>query len=797
MELILINILRFFKDRHLLIVLLTTVHQISFAQDSYTVSGQIVSEDGESLPMSVVEIINTEFKITTDLDGFFMFENVPGGNYTIHTQYVGFFPENREIQVSQNLELKITLQNNTKTLNEVVVEHNIADDKKEEGYAVEVIDTKDYHNQAIELNQILDQTSGVKVRQDGGLGSRSRYMINGLGDKAVRFFLDGIPMDYFGTAFSINTIPVSLIDRIEVYKGVVPVELGNDALGGVINLVTKKDLDNAAEVSYSYGSFNTHRASVFGNFTDKKTGLTARVSAFYNYSDNNYWVWGEDIYATNLQTYEVERNLKVRRFHDKFESKAIKTDIGFVNKKWADQFFIGVVASDLDKDIQHGSTMEIPYGEATYHQNGVLPYLVYKKYDLVKGLDVNLFTSYSNLKRLQVDTSRNTYDWYGNIIDTLSDRGERTFTLNSIFEQTFLSRVNLIYNFNKNHKIGFNYVATQVRRTENDPTILTKNNAYWDPQYFNKNIAGLVYESSLFEDKLNTSIFLKYYEYNADIKFFEFINNTKNYQTAHTHSENFGYGLAGSYKLTSYLMFTGSLEQAARLPESDEILGDGNTTTATTDLNPETSFNINGGTEISLFQNTENKVQISSNFFYRDVKNLIQRWAYSADAFEYTNLEKVLIKGVDAKIEWKHRRDFSVSQSVSYLNPVSKYETDKLGDVRTAYNARIPNTPFFQTSTVFRYYLNNLLLKKSKTFFYYNINYVGSFYRFNETSGKFNKDEIPAQLVNSCGMGYTFPKEKISLSVDASNIFNEQVFDNFAIQKPGRAFYFKITYRII
>ena len=51
-------------------------------------------------------------------------------------------------------------------------------------------------------------------------------------------------MDYFGSSYSINNFPVSLVDRIDVYKGVVPVELGSDALGGAINLVTSQQANN-------------------------------------------------------------------------------------------------------------------------------------------------------------------------------------------------------------------------------------------------------------------------------------------------------------------------------------------------------------------------------------------------------------------------------------------------------------------------------------------------------------------------------------------------------------------------
>lgn len=55
---------------------------------------------------------------------------------------------------------------------------------------------------------------------------------------------------------------------------------------------------------------------------------------------------------------------------------------------------------------------------------------------------------------------------------------------------------------------------------------------------------------------------------------------------------------------------------------------------------------------------------------------------------------------------------------------------------------------------------------------------------------------IPMQLVTNLGLSYAFPKHHFTLSLDAKNIFDRQVYDNYGLQKPGRAFYAKLTYRM-
>src|SRR5262249_10615613 len=96
--------------------------------------------------------------------------------------------------------------------------------------AVNVIDTRKPKQQTADLGEVLARTQGVAVRRDGGLGSNARFSLNGLYDDQIRFFLDGVPLDLAGYPSGIADIPVNLVDRVEVYRGVVPIRFGADAL---------------------------------------------------------------------------------------------------------------------------------------------------------------------------------------------------------------------------------------------------------------------------------------------------------------------------------------------------------------------------------------------------------------------------------------------------------------------------------------------------------------------------------------------------------------------------------------
>ena len=110
-----------------------------------------------------------------------------------------------------------------------------------------------------------------------------QLMLDGFSGSHVKVFIDGLPQEGAGQALDLNNLPVNYAERIEVYKGVVPVGFGTDALGGVINIVTNKHHRRRwfLDASYSYGSFNTHKSYLhFGQTL--RNGFTYELNAFQN-----------------------------------------------------------------------------------------------------------------------------------------------------------------------------------------------------------------------------------------------------------------------------------------------------------------------------------------------------------------------------------------------------------------------------------------------------------------------------------------------------------------------------------
>src|SRR5690606_22475255 len=381
-----------------------------------TIQGVVHSSQGEPLAFATVMVKDTKFATLTNQEGAFELE-VPYGRHIVSISYIGYNQVSKTVETSlasQSVQLDFILKESAEALEAVTVNgKSKATAIETEGFAVNVIETKQASQRNIQTNELLNTTVGVKIRQNGGLGSQVQYSLNGLSGSAVRIFIDGIPISVYGSSFSLNSLPPSMIKRIEVYKGVVPSYLADDALGGAINIVLQESAKNHLNASMSYGSFNTFQASANGLYRFEESGFTLKGSLFYNYSDNDYEVSGRSIVETSLGGKQTP--ITAKRFNDAYESLGGMAQIGYTDVKWADQFLVGVTASDDYKEIQHGTFMTImPYKGRFMESDALLGNITYQKTDfLTKGLEINVHGLYGKRNRMVNDTVPWAYSWTG------------------------------------------------------------------------------------------------------------------------------------------------------------------------------------------------------------------------------------------------------------------------------------------------------------------------------------------------------------------------------------------------
>lgn len=229
----------------LLVLVLYTNTAWSQDLDKGRISGKVSSSSGEVLAGVTIVLQDINIATTTNTEGQFEIKDIAPGSYVLKASFLGFEPQEKTVQVraTQKVELNIQLRDKSFEMKGVEITGKSATrEVNEQAYTVTAISTKELQNSVSDAKEVLNRVSGVRVLEEGGLGSRLSFNLNGFPGDQVKFFLDGIPMDNLGASLSISDIPVNTIDRIEVYKGVVPVWLGTDALGGAVNIITNKKI---------------------------------------------------------------------------------------------------------------------------------------------------------------------------------------------------------------------------------------------------------------------------------------------------------------------------------------------------------------------------------------------------------------------------------------------------------------------------------------------------------------------------------------------------------------------------
>lgn len=771
-----------------------------------SIKGKITELNGQALPHANISIDSLNINIISDINGYYTLNNLPRGAHNIKVEHVGYKPVTRRITVSDKIKsvstLDVILEEEARTLQKVEIQAKTQAEKiRESGYSVNVIETQAVQDREVTLNQLVSRSPGIRVRESGGLGSSANYSLDGMSGRSVRFFIDGIPLDRFGAAYGINNFPVNLIDRIEIYKGVVPPQFGSDALGGIINLVTKTKKQKYLDASYSYSSFNTHRAALSTRWVHDRSNFYVDAQAFHNYSDNNYWVWGKGVEVDGGGGRAI--GIKTRRFHDDYRSSSGKLGFGFFDKKWADQFQVNMIAAGSFSELQTRTTMASVVGEATRSDNSYAPSLFYAKRKLFgTALDATLYSSVSFQKTRTVDTSSRIYNWLGAVISELPNNselgsGSRGKSLLTLQATNWFQQVSLSYPLHDGHKISLNYTFDRTDRDGEDPFIGSRTASSVDPQYLQKQIVSLAYELKTGPD-LSHSFWVKNYDLSVSTVRERYITDSLGYRPVaypETGSDNnFGYGYALKYDLNERTLLKFSAEKAYRLPDAEEMLGDGLFTRANPDLKPEQSFNFNMG---ALFRNIElsdkSKLNIEFAVFFRNISNqlLYLLRPGGPGVGGYQNVDKVKSYGASVDAMYRYGERLSIKGNATYQQ--SRDWKEFIGSSRNlTYRDLLPNTPFFMSNGECSYTVPNFLREQAELSLFWETLYVQMFYLNWPSLGNQNKADIPSQLVHNSGISYSMESGKYNIGIGSQNIFNELAYDNYMLQKPGRSFYIKL-----
>lgn len=764
-----------------------------------TVSGKIISTEDGVVDFATVYLKGTNYGSVTNGEGIYHIK-APAGKYTLVVSAMGYKTIEKEITIAEDSRLKLnfSIYPDVKVLDEVVITSSGVGRVNKSAFNAVAIDAKSLHNSTQSLSDALAKVPGMKLRETGGLGSDMNLSIDGFTGNHVKLFIDGVPQEGVGSSFSLNNIPVNFAERIEVYRGVVPVGFGTDALGGVINIVTNKSRRKwFVDASYSYGSFNTHKSYV--NFGQTfKNGLMYEINAFQNYSDNDYHVdtYVEHFNENGTTTTNTELIEHVKRFNDTYHNEAVIGKIGLVDKPFADRLVLGFTYSRMYKEIQTGVIQSVVFGQKYRKGHSLMPSLEYRKNNLfTKNLNVTLTANYNHNLTHNIDTSAYHYNWLGESKYNNGTLGEQSYQ-NSEFKNTnWNGTFTATYLLSQQHSFVLNHVLNSTQR-QTKSNVLSSISDYTEPKITRKNITGLSYRFMPTE-KWNLSAFGKYYnQYNAGSVS---TNSTGigDYEQAESRLSSFGYGAAGTYFILKDLQAKLSYEHAYRLPTTDELFGDDDLELGAIDLDPEKSDNLN----LNISYNKrigKHEFYVEGSLIYRYTKDYIQRTTskYTGNTYyaSYTNFGKVESKGFNISLRYSYGGWVSLGGTFNNINMRNreKYSSSTSTTESLYYNVRIPNQPYTYANSDISFYWRNCLKKGNMLTFTYDNSYVHSFPLYWENIGSSStKKRVPDQFAQNVELSYSIKGGRYNISFECKNLADADLYDNFSLQKAGRAFYGK------
>ncbi len=783
------------KIRGLFLSFLLLLISISaFSQHKTMISGKVLSTEKTTVDFATVYLKGTNYGGTTNEEGIYHLQ-APAGEYTLVVSAIGYKTVEKPVKLmrGERTKMNVVISPQATELDEVVVVSNGVTRLKHSAFNAVALDTKALQNSTQNLSEALAQAPGMKIRESGGVGSDMQLMMDGFTGKHIKIFIDGVPQEGVGSSFGLNNIPVNYAERKEVYKGVVPVGFGTDAIGGVINIITKKNRNKwFLDASYSYGSFNTHKSYV--NFGQTfRSGLTYEINVFQNYSDNNYYV---DTPVKDFTTGAINKKKieHVKRFHDTYHNEAVIGKIGFVDKKWADRLMFGFTYSHMYKDIQTGVRQEVVFGGKYRKGYSIMPSLDYRKRDFfVRGLDVVLTANYNKNMTNNVDTSSYEYNWRGEM-RPLRMPGEQSYQNTRSDNNNWNGTLTANYRIGKAHTFTFNHVINAFRRS-NQSLLNEDSEANAIPKETRKNISGLSYRLMPTEH-WNLSVFGKYYN--------QFIAGpvaTSSAQDDYIRTTNsvsaMGYGAAGTYFILKSLQAKLSYEKAYRLPTNEEMFGDEDLETGDISLRPENSDNVN----LNLSYNEtfgKHSVYVEGGLIYRNTKDYIQRNISDLSGGKYgatyVNHGRVETKGYNISVRYGFANWVSVGGNFTQMNVRDNVKTVTSGTNQESltYGARMPNLPYQFANSDVTFYWRNLWKKGNTLSVTYDNLYMHSFPLYSEAVGSESEFVVPTQFSHNLTLSYGIQNGRYNISFECRNLTNEKLYDNFSLQKAGRAFYGKV-----
>jgi len=274
--------------------ILLILFSVTCSSQNNSLSGRI-SDRSENLSYVNIYIQNTKFGTSSNDEGHYQIKNIPSGTYKIVVSSLGYKTKTIKITFDKNEKI---IQNfslvSDNSLDEIVVSGNLKPVSKSASSVPVDVYSKGFFkkNPTPSIFESLQNVNGVRPQLNCNVCNTGDIHINGLEGPYTFVLIDGMPIvSGLSTVYGLTGIPQALIQRVEVVKGPASTLYGSEAVGGIINIITKKPSNSPMlfvdSFSSSWEEVNTDIGFKY-NASKKIQGLLGiNYFNYQNIIDNN------------------------------------------------------------------------------------------------------------------------------------------------------------------------------------------------------------------------------------------------------------------------------------------------------------------------------------------------------------------------------------------------------------------------------------------------------------------------------------------------------------------------------
>lgn len=673
---------------------------------------------------------------------------------------------------------------------EVVVSGERSDKRlRESPYPVTVVDVRAYADRAIELNEVLERQAGVRVRQTGGAGTPARISVRGLEGRRVGIYLNGRPLDTPDGTFGINDLPLAIIERVEIYKGLVPAELGGDGLGSAINIVTNESPRDYVDAGYSLASYDVHRVFGLTKTWDRERRFAIETGVIGTVADNDYEM-------------PLPDGRRVRREHDRYAQMILGAGID-VKTLWFDKAELELAYVRSRKELQGvpfaGTLALANVQEAQFTNTTLSARLNLDKRDIVPGVSLRYtFVAPVFLLRFR-DLAPIITDFDGIARANPNGSGEVGFGPNDSRDHRIdlRQRTNLRWTVTPSHALNLNHFGVRTFDRPNDAVAdraagLGVSRRAGD---VTTSTTGLTHEGSFLDKRLATVLGAKHFFFASSgqpTSIYEIVAR-RALDTRRQSQHALGGNVGARMRFLPWLLVKAGYEYAARLPSTQELFGNGFTIQGNIALRPERSHNVSGG--LAATTSSSGRTQRAEvTAFASRVEDLVTLTGPITPA--YANIGRAAIRGVEADVRLEPTRWLGTYGNVTYQDVRNDtpfvLSTTQPNPLR---GLRVPNVPWLFGSAGIELHGKTPNVAAARTRVFYDTTFVTEYFWDYELSRNQSR-RVPAYLAHSIGLQQQLAGGRYSIDIEAVDLTNVRRFDDFNRPLPGRTFrvFFRTTF---